>query len=120
MATVKITFTAPEAPANRSVASICAIFEPKNAYIDMEAYEGTVYDTNVDGFGEWEGFVGYLSKITNTPNILILFKAASRDGEVEFEEADPKQLEYLKEIGLALADYGFTVEIDSSSAVSEG
>ena len=99
MATIKITYTAPAAAPSREVASICGLFAPQNAYIDLEPYAGTVYDTNVEGWGIWEGLAAYLGKITNTPNVLILFKAAERDGAVEFEEADAKVAEYFKELG---------------------
>ena len=117
MSTIKITFTAVEAPNEAQIAQVCSCFYPSNSYVDTDPYDGTVYDTNVPGFGTWEGLVDYLSKITNAPNILIMFKAAVRDGEVEFEESDPKQVEYYKELGVALADNGFTVEVaDSESA----
>ena len=111
MSTIKITFEAPVAPTKEDIAQVCSVFVPNNAYIDTDPYAGTVYDTNVEGFGTWEGLVEWIASITNTPNVLIMFKAAVRDGEAEFEEEDPKVVEYIKEIGEALADNGFVVEI---------
>lgn len=115
MASITIKYTAPEAPVEANVDQICAFFLPTNSYVDTEVYQDTIWDTNVDGFGTWEGFVAYLEKISAAPNVLILFKAAARDGEITFEENDPKQVEYIKEIGLELAPYGFEVSDGSES-----
>lgn len=109
MATITITYTEPEVPVEANVAQICALFLPTNSYVDLPPYEGTIYDTNVDGWGTWEGLAEYLGKITHSPNVLIMFKAAYRDGSVEFTEDDPKMVEYYKEIGMALEAYGFVV-----------
>lgn len=107
---ITIKYTAPTEPVKADVTPICRLFTPNNAYIDTEAYEGTVWDTNVDGWGTWQGLAAYLEKITNTPNVLILLKAAVLDGEVTFEEEDPKMVEYIKELGTALAPYGFEID----------
>lgn len=115
MATSKVTITykAPVAPVDKKVASICAVFEPTGSYIDTEKFAGTVYDTNVKGFGKWEGLVGYLGRITHAPNLLIMFHAAVRDGKAEFEEADAKVLEYIKELKAAFAEFGFSIKIET-------
>ena len=115
MASITIKYTAPEAPVEADVKQICAFFLPTNSYVDTEPYEGTIWDTNVEGWGTWEGFVAHLEKISAAPNVLILFKAAARDGEITFDEEDPKQIEYIKEIGLELAAYGFEVSDGSNS-----
>lgn len=109
MASITIKYTAPEAPVQADVKQICAFFLPTNSYVDSKEYEGTIWDTNVEGWGTWEGIAAYLEKISATPNVLIMFKAAVRDGEITFEEADAKQVEYYKEVGRRLAVYGFEV-----------
>lgn len=109
MATITIKYTAPVEPVDADVAPICRLFNPNNSYIDTPEYEGTIWDTNVDGWGTWQGLAAYLEKITHSPNVLILFKAAVLDGEVSFEEGDPKMVQYFKELGTALAPFGFEV-----------
>lgn len=115
MASITIKYTAPVAPVQADIDQICAIFKPTNSYVDSEVYEGTIWDTNVEGFGTWEGLEAYVSSLSHTPNALIMFKAAVRDGEVTFEENDAKQVEFYKEIGAALAAYGFEVSAGEGS-----
>lgn len=118
MATITIDYTKPVVPVNADVAPICRLFMPNNSYVDTDPYAGTCYDTNIDGFGTWEGLADYLGRITHSPNVLIMFKAAVKAyenseegvGSVTFEEADPKMVEYYKELGIALAPYGFVVK----------
>ena len=51
--TVKIVYAGPQAPTNIPfVSPIAPLYVPTNSYIDTPAYEGTVYDTNVDCFGQ--------------------------------------------------------------------
>ena len=117
MASITIKYTAPAVAAQADVTQICAMFWPNNSYVDGEVYDGTIWDTNVDGFGTWEGLEAYISSLSHTPNALIMFKAAVRDGEVTFEEADAKQVEFYKELGTALAAYGF--EVSDEGAVED-
>ena len=121
MASITIKYTEPVAPVEGDVQQICALFLPTNSYVDGEPYEGTIWDTNVEGFGTFETLAEYLSKITSAPNVLILFKAAIAAGEdgVTFEESDPKQVVYYQELGKALADYGFEVTVSGGSDESE-
>lgn len=109
MASITIKYTAPAGPVEADVKQICAFFLPTNSYVDTKPYEGTIWDTNVEGWGTWEGFVAYLEKISAAPTVLIMFKAAARDGQITFTEDDAKQVEYYKEIGRQLAPYGFEV-----------
>lgn len=128
MATITIKYTEPTVPASPVVLPVCRLFEPNNSYIDSDPYAGTVYDTNVDGFGTWEGLAKYLSKVTNNPNVFIMFKAAVKaaqeaeegTGSVEFEEQDPKMVEYYKELGLTLTEQGFVVEVADGAAADDG
>ena len=116
MATITIKYEKPAVVVPAEVAQICPLFLPTNSYVDTEPYDGTIYDTNVWGLNTWEGLAAYLEKITDHPGILIMFKAAVRDGEATFEEADAKVVEYIKEVGVALAGYGFTVEAAEGAA----
>ena len=109
MASITIKYTAPAVPVEADVKQICAFFLPTNSYVDTKPYEGSLYDTNVEGYGTWEGMAAYLEKISASPNVLIMFKAAVNAGQVTFEEADAKQVEYYKEVGRQLAPYGFEV-----------
>ena len=113
MATITITYVEPVVSCPVDAAAICATFKGNTSYADSDAYAGTVYDTNVwDGecaCSSWENIVSYLSKIVGAPNVLILFKAAARDGQAAFEETDPKLIEYYTELGVALEPLGFTV-----------
>ena len=123
MATITIKLHAPKCVDTRKVACICPHLEFDNSYIDTEAYAGTVYDTNIPGFGTWEGLVEYVANVTHSPNILIMFHKVVKEATlndcgclvneegVTFEESNPYVAEYINEVGTALAEYGFTVEV---------
>lgn len=118
MATIKITYTAPEVKADGKVMPISALFEPTNSYVDSEPYAGTVYDTNVDGFGTWDGIAAYMSSVTAHKGILLHFKeaVATPGTAVQFDVADADTASYYLEVGNALADQGFKVEVAGESA----
>lgn len=121
MASITIKYVEPVAPVEGDVQQICAFFLPTSSYVDGVAYDGTQWDTNVwDDFAGTEDLIEYLSKITNTPNVLILFKAAIAAGDegITFEETDPKKVVYYQELGKALEPYGFEVTVDGGD-VSE-
>ena len=109
MASITIKYTEPKALVQADVKQICAFFLPTASYVDSPEYEGSIWDTNVEGTGTWEGIAAYLDSISAAPNVLIMFKAAATDGTVTFEESDAKQVEYYKEVGRRLAVYGFEV-----------
>ena len=122
MASITIKYTEPVAPVEGDVQQICALFVPTSSYVDGEPYEGTQWDTNVwDDFAGADDLIAYLDKISYAPNVLILFKAAVAAGEdgVTFEETDPKQVEYYKDLGKKLADFGFEVTVSGGGDVSE-
>ena len=51
--TVKIVYAGVPAPTNIPfVSPIASLYVPSNSYVDTPAYAGTVYDTNVEGFGQ--------------------------------------------------------------------
>ena len=114
MATITINFKEPEVAVERKCDCICPHLdvEANNSYICNPALAGTAYDTHVPGFGSWEGLVGFIANTTHSPNVLIMFKKAAMTGEtVTFEETNPYVAEYIREVGDALADFGFTVEV---------
>ena len=130
--TIKITYAGVETDASRIVSPICRIFAPTNSYIDTPVYtEGgpvgadpllygkSVYATNVDGFGSIEMPEPYASTSIPFPVPLAQFKLAvvgevdeeSGNHFVEFDVDDYKEAFHYKELGAALADQGFTVEV---------
>lgn len=121
MAEYKVTITYKALEDERKkhiVAPICRIYEPDNAYIDMKAYDGTVYDTNVDGFGNVSVPEPYASTSIPFPVPLAQFKlAAVGDGNtVEFKVNDYAEAFYYKQVGLAMASQGFTVAVEEVKA----
>ena len=123
--TVKIVYKGPEAPTNSPfVSPICALFVPTNSYIDTPAYEGTVYDTNVGGFGSINIMEPYATTSFPYPVPLAQFKLAvvgEDDGEggkqVEFTVDTYEEAFYFAAAGKVLVDQGFTVTV---TPVEEG
>lgn len=122
--TVKIVYSGPEAPTNIPfVNPICAIYTPTNSYIGTPAYEGTVYDTNVPGFGTVNVMEPYASTSFPYPLPLAQFKLAvvGTDGddgkEVEFTVDTYEEAFWYMTAGEQLKDQGFTVTV---TPVEEG
>lgn len=116
---VTITYKALTADENQQiVAPICRIYEPDNAYIDMDAYKGTVYDTNTDGFGSITVPEPYASTSIPFPVPLAQFKLAvvGEDNKVEFTVSDYAEAFYYKQVGVAMASQGFTVAVEEVTA----
>ena len=117
--TVKIVYKGPEAPTNIPfVSPICALFVPTNSYIDTPAYEGTVYDTNVGGFGSINIMEPYATTSFPYPVPLAQFKLAvvgEDDGEggkqVEFTVDTYEEAFWFTIAGNQLKDQGFTVTV---------
>lgn len=118
MAQVTITYTALVAPSADATAPICRIFMPNNAAADNAAFEGTYYDTNVEGWGEATTPDKFFADSVAHPGLVLALKTAVRDGECKYEENDAKEILYLKEVATAVADQGFTIEIADTD--SEG
>lgn len=111
--TVKITYKGIEKDASKIVAPICRLFVPNNCYADTPAYEGTVYDTNVDGFGHVEMVEPYASVSVPFPVPLAQFKLAvvGENNEVTFDVEDYKEAFYYMQVGEQLESQGFEVEV---------
>lgn len=124
---VTITYTGPAVDSIQFVNPICRLFVPENSYIDTPAYEGTVYDTNVDGFGKIDLMEPFASTSFPFPVPLAQFKLAvvGEDDEetggkkVTFEVATYMEAFWYKQAGVALADQGFTVEVEESGSADD-
>ena len=113
MAKIKITYTAAESAEARKVWPIAAEFEPTGYYVDLDAYDNAPrHDENVPGNGEWEGLAAYIATISTHPGIVLMFKNAMLDGEIEFEETEATMVEYYRDLARVLANEGFKVAID--------
>lgn len=115
---IKITYNGPAKPESiRFVAPICPIYCPCNSYTDTTGYDGTVYDTNVKGFGEIDVMEPYASTSFPFPVPLAQFKvavtASNSDSPkyVEFDVDTYMEAFWYKQAGVALADQGFVVEV---------
>ena len=127
--TVVITYKGVEPNPEIDVASICRLFKPDNAYIDMPAYtEGvpvgaedadkvsgkSVYATNVQGWGSIDVQEPYASTSIPFPVPLAQFKLAAVGGEdqsVTIEVDDYKEAFYYQQLGEQLKDQGFEVTV---------
>lgn len=87
---------------------------PKRSYIDTKPYEGTVYDTNIDGWGFIEMPEPYASTSLPFPVPLAQFKLATMGGVVTFETDDYKEAFYYAEVGAAVADQGFEIVVTAA------
>lgn len=108
---VNIKYTRPVADAEQLVQPICSLFAPTGSYIDSEAYAGTVYDTNVEGFGQAVAPEQFMAASIAHPGIIGQFKFAAENGETEFEVTDHATACYYYEVGKALESQGFQVTI---------
>lgn len=127
---VTITYKGPEAEGIKDVCSICNLFKPTGSYADTEAYAGTVYDTNVEGWGKIDLMEPYASTSFPFPTPLAQFKLAvigedvkDEDGnvigkKVSFTVDDYKEAFWYKQVGAALANQGFEVVVEEESAAS--
>lgn len=131
--TITIEYRGKETNVERIACPICRIFTPSASYVDTVAYEGTTWDTNVDGWGSTPVVEPYASTSIPFPVPLAQFKLAvvgtpivGEGGKqvighsVKFTTEDYKEAFYYKQVGAALADQGFTVTVkdDAEASVS--
>jgi len=114
MATIKIVYSAITAPAADAVNQICAIFVPTNAAADNSAFEGTYYDTNVEGFGEGMAIAKFFKDSVAHPGLVAALKRAVEDGEYTFETENAEMIMYLEEVADAVADQGFKITVEKN------
>lgn len=110
--TVTITYAGlPNPDTVPFVSPICSTFVPTNSYVDTTGYAGSVYDTNIDGFGKIDLMEPYASTSFPFPVPLAQFKLATvgTSGTVTFTVDTYMEAFWYMEAGKALADQGFTV-----------
>lgn len=107
--TITIKYTSAVAPVVNPVAPICPVMMPTNAAADMKAFEGTYYDTNVEGWGKGTPLGAFMNQMVAYPGLVAALRKAVRDGEYVMEDADEKTMLYLEEVAPALADNGFEI-----------
>lgn len=117
---VTITYSGPATESITVVNPICRIFTPQNCYADTAAYAGTVYDTNVDGFGTIDLMEPYATTSFPYPVPLAQFKVAVLDDShtVTFAVETYMEAFYYMEAGKALAAQGFTVSCDAYPSIT--
>ena len=128
---IRITYRGVETDPDRIIAPICRIFKPDNSYVDTQVFtEGgpipgddvdakikygkSVYATNVDGWGRADSAEPFISTSIPFPVPLAQFKLAmvgGTDHSVTIETDDYKEAFYYQQIGYALEDQGFEVEV---------
>lgn len=123
--TVTIIYTGPASPDSvKFVSPICRTYVPNNSYVDTPAYKGTVYDTNVDGWGKIDLMEPFASTSFPFPVPLSQFKLAvvgaddkaSGGKKVEFKVDTYMEAFWYNEAGKALADQGFEVTVTEAAA----
>ena len=128
MYTVTIKYTGVSGEVTIGPAPIARLWNPEGSYIDSTAYEGSVYDTNVEGWGEIAPVSPYDSTSVPYPVALAQFKLATvgedllnDDNEVigkqvSFDVDDYKEAFFYKTLGEQMADQGFKVTVEKADA----
>lgn len=132
MYTVTIKYTGVSGEVAIGPAPIARLWNPEGSYIDSAAYEGSVYDTNVEGWGEIAPVSPYDSTSVPYPVALAQFKLATvgedllnDDDEVigkqvSFDVDDYKEAFFYKTLGEQMADQGFEVTVEKVSESDGG
>lgn len=120
---ITITYAGLTQDPSQIIAPVCRLYRPDNSYIDTVAYkEGvpgehgygpSVYATNVDGMGSIVKMEPFATTSIPFPVPLAQFKLAvvGKNNTVTFTVDDYKEAFYYMEMGEALKDQGFTVEV---------
>lgn len=117
---ILITFSADAAKAeHHPVAPISPVYIPTNAAADMEAFDGTYYDTNVYGMDFGSEFEDFLAAQVSHPGLIAAMKKARKDGSYTMTTEDPMMETMVDELGVALAGSGFTFEWKGEAGVTE-
>lgn len=114
--TVTITYTGPATDSINVVLPISPTFFPTNSYVDSTAYAGTVYDTNVEGWGTIDLMEPYKTTSFPFPVPLAQFKVAAvgTSGTVTFTVDTYMEAFWYTQAGIQLKDQGFTVEVEEA------
>lgn len=109
MSTITITYSAVTAPSTENVSPICRIFSPDNAAADEAVFDGTYYDTNVDGWGIGTTLAQFMSEMVAHPGLIAAIREAIREGSYVISDASDSDVLYMKECAPALASEGITI-----------
>lgn len=126
MYTVTIKYTGVSGEVAIGPAPIARLWNPEGSYIDSAAYEGSVYDTNVEGWGEIAPVSPYDSTSIPYPVALAQFKLATVGEDllnggkvigkqVSFNVDDYKEAFFYKTLGEQMADQGFEVTVEKGA-----
>lgn len=126
MANVTIKYYGPKVEDARCVAPICPVFLPCNSYVDGVGMEGTIYDTNVHGFGSILESVS--APLMHLPfpggmkvvNMAIVGTEKTDDNgktyrELSIEVTDYKEVLYFKELAARMVP-DFEITVDDGAA----
>lgn len=109
---ILITFNADAVKTadKHAVAPISPVYIPTNAAADMEAFDGTYYDTNVYGMDFGSEFDDFLAAQVSHPGLIAAMKMARKEGSFTMTTLDPMMETMVLEMNDALAGSGFTFE----------
>ena len=129
MYTINIKYYGPASESTTPVMPICPVYVPTGSYVDSEAYEGTAFDSNVEGWGKL-GFtvdptvgVPYPSGIGNINLAKIGTDGEDDRGaykEVEFTVESYKDYLFYKTMAAELKADGFVITVSGDAAGSDG
>jgi hypothetical protein len=115
---VKIVFNGPIVSVERVSSNIARIFFPDNSYVDSVAYEGTIYDTNVEGWGKLAGLLPMAStttKFAQFERAAICYANSQLVGTdntgVTFEIDGYEEEIYWSQMATNLVDQGYYIKI---------
>lgn len=109
--TVKIVYAGPvvDVASTQVGMNIARTFVQAKSYVDTAAYDGTIYDTNVDGWGSLDGLDPFGD---GTYKFAWLGQAiAAGDDGVEFTVAGAEEQLYWTVLAKAMASQGFTITV---------
>ena len=118
--TITITYTAITAPTAKLVPQICDIFVTNNNASRQTAFDGTYYDTNVEGFGEATTLQAFMAEMVAHPGLIAALRYAIKNGEYEYTDATNDDVLYAEELKPALKDQGFTITVAEAESNGEG
>ena len=109
--TITITYNAITAPKTDFVQQICDVYYPANNASKNPVFDGTYYDTNVEGFGEATTLEAFMAQMVAHPGLIAALRAAVRNGSYTYNEVTDADILYAEELKPALKPQGFTIEI---------
>lgn len=112
--TITITYTAIAAPATEFVQQICDVYYPANNASRNPVFDGTYYDTNVEGFGEATTLEAYMAQMVAHPGLVAALRAAIKNGSFTYTEVTDDDILFAEELKSALKSQGFEIEINTS------